>query len=420
MAALVLLSLIAFAFAEDLPQQIHLAFGASSEEMTATWFREGEDLVQVPIVMYGLESQTYEWNATGVFYPYSIASGWKGRVHTATMKNLTSDTEYFYRCGDAKLNKWSEEFSFRTPLPTGPTKTASRFAVYGDMGLGGNTSSDATVKSILMLRQKNLVDVVLHVGDIAYCDTDHEKKGDQKIWSAFLNEIQPIAANTAYMTCPGNHDVFYDTQPYSASFPMPVPKKGAHWYTFDYENIRFISINTEDSTLLSPTLVSEQREWMRAELEKYQKDPNRPSWLIVYAHRPIYCSSTWEWCQTNIKRKHLSDAIESLLQDYNVDLFIAGHTHSYERSHPVYDGKIKGTLASPQATVHLTIGTPGDREGLDKHAWKQPRPAWSAFRRKDLGWGLMTVHNQTHIQWQFKDSKSTKTVDEFWLKKGKW
>eukprot|EP01114_Cavostelium_apophysatum_P015648 TRINITY_DN430_c0_g1_i1.p1 TRINITY_DN430_c0_g1~~TRINITY_DN430_c0_g1_i1.p1 ORF type:complete len:462 (+),score=34.89 TRINITY_DN430_c0_g1_i1:136-1386(+) len=416
MCALALFSVIALACAQDLPdlpQQIHLAFSAAQNEMVVTWYRKEEGLTQIPFVMYGLESGIYGWNVTGIFYPHSKASGWSGTLHTATMTGLNPDTKYFYRCGDVEKNLWSAEFSFHTPLPKGPAKSPSRFAVYGDMGLGGNSS--VTVKSIVQMQQNNMLDVVLHVGDISYCDTDDETKGDQSTWSAFMNEIQPIAANTPYMTCPGNHDVFYEKKPYEETFPMPYAKNGVYWYTFDYQNIRFISFSTEDWFLpLSP-----QRDWLVSELKKYSTEPNAPSWLIVYAHRPIYCSNAWEWCKDDIERWALKESIANLLQDYKVDIFIAGHTHSYERSYPVYDNKVKGSLHKPQATVHLTIGTPGDQEGLD-WAWQHPAPEWSAFRKLQLGWGLMTVHNDTHIQWQFVESATSKTLDEFWLTKGKW
>jgi hypothetical protein len=40
-------------------------------------------------------------------------------------------------------------------------------------------------------------------GDFAYdMDTDDAQIGDQ-----FMRQIEPIAANVPYMTCPGNHEM---------------------------------------------------------------------------------------------------------------------------------------------------------------------------------------------------------------------
>lgn len=146
----------------------------------------------------------------------------------------------------------------------------------------------------------------------------------------------------------GNHDVFFSEAPYLEAFPMPVAKNGVTWYTFDILNIRFIAFSTEDWYLpLSEQVFLQnisfnflKRDWLVSQLENYQNDPNRPPWLIVYAHRPIYCSNAWRykiwfclvftesWCNGDPTRDLLKLCIEDLLQDYGVDLFIAGHTHS--------------------------------------------------------------------------------------------
>lgn len=106
----------------------------------------------------------------------------------------------------------------------------------------------------------------------------------------------------------------------------------------------------------------------------------------------------------------------------------------YERTYPVYDNEVMGTFEAPKATVHLIIGefhfvyvsfqslsfanivgTPGDQEGLDM-SW-QPTPSWSVTHASTIGWGYMTVYNDTHLSWDFVLPNGT-IADQFWLQNG--
>ena len=58
--------------------------------------------------------------------------------------------------------------------------------------------------------------------------------------------------------------------------------------------------------------------------------------------------------------------MEELFYKYGVDIFFTGHTHSYERDYPVYNGVTESTGAlayvNPRATTHLMIGGAGNDE----------------------------------------------------------
>lgn len=71
-------------------------------------------------------------------------------------------------------------------------------AIYGDMGVANNQILDYVLKDSVAGR----IDSVLHIGDIAYDMCDEQSK----IGDTFFNMIQPLAATTPYMLCPGNHE----------------------------------------------------------------------------------------------------------------------------------------------------------------------------------------------------------------------
>ena len=68
-----------------------------------------------------------------------------------------------------------------------------------------------------------------------------------------------------------------------------------------------------------------------------------------------------------------------------VDLVLAGHTHSYERSFPVYESQVDrgsstdgNNFFQPKYPIYVTSESVGNREELAPFSDKQPD--WSAYR----------------------------------------
>uniref|UniRef100_A0A7S3T7S2 Purple acid phosphatase C-terminal domain-containing protein n=2 Tax=Emiliania huxleyi TaxID=2903 RepID=A0A7S3T7S2_EMIHU len=87
--------------------------------------------------------------------------------------------------------------------------------------------------------------------------------------------------------------------------------------------------------------------------------------------------------------------MEPLLFEAGVDLVLSGHVHAYERSRPVYDG-----CSHPCGPVYLNLGDGGNRESAYV-PWREPQPAWSAFRESSFGVGLLTLVNETHARFNW-------------------
>ena len=111
----------------------------------------------------------------------------------------------------------------------------------------------------------------------------------------------------------------------------------------------------------------------------------------VCYHQPMYNSNT----------AHANDgagikaALELTFYNIGVDISFSGHVHAYERNHRVYNGQ-----RDAKAPVYITIGDGGNREGLYTK-WKNPQPAYSAFRQASYGHGELQVFNATHMFWSW-------------------
>ncbi|EFA76035.1 hypothetical protein PPL_10614 [Heterostelium album PN500] len=407
------------------PQTVKLAFTSNPSEMVISWFTEkenGDSLVHFSETHSTLLSWTKLQHKSGVNVTTSSAQPqnftsdtWYGLSHTVLLSNLSPLTTYFYVVGGTSQVAYSQIFKFTTQAfdinttATEPMKKVTPFhiAVYGDMGNG-----DGYNETVAHLKENmDRYNMVLHVGDISYCDYDKVEQGNQTVWNDFLKELEPITSKVPYMTTPGNHDVFYSLTAYQQTFGMPATSDEP-WYSFNYNGVHFISISSESD--LSP--FTKQYQWIKADLEQYRRyNPN--GWIIAYSHRPYYCSTQWDWCRKQTLRALIEATVGSLFQKYNVDIFLAGHTHAYERTYPVYQQLNIGNYDYPGGTVHMVIGTPGNQEGLDKD-FIYPTPDWSASRFSTYGYAQLQVQNETHILWQFLGNQDRKILDQQWIVKG--
>lgn len=81
------------------------------------------------------------------------------------------------------------------------------------------------------------------MGDFAYdLFEDEGRNGDD-----FMNEIQEIAAYVPYMTCPGNHERYYNFSHYKNRFSMPGNKKGFFTAGISVQHISLVTLQKSTS-----------------------------------------------------------------------------------------------------------------------------------------------------------------------------
>jgi hypothetical protein len=211
--------------------------------------------------------------------------------------------------------------------------------------------------------------------------------------------------------------------------------------------------------------------WLEADLAAANADRGRVPWLVVLAHRPMYCvapvaeTGRCRLEQEAMRRGLPADCphnnphacrarrgdgsifsvdaaasgwpLEELLHRYGVDVYVAGHVHDYERYWPVHNYSVGVGNATafdryrnPRATVHVTSGAGGNAEMHEGRA-APPRgrstskdAPWCAFQSGfgptpeqsyDFSYSRVAAHNATHLQWQQFSHTSGRVIDEWWL-----
>ncbi|XP_059154962.1 acid phosphatase type 7-like isoform X1 [Physella acuta] len=395
------------------PDQIHISYGLTPQQMVITWSQLSQ--TEVVVVRYGINNLDQQKMGNCSKF---VDGGTQRRTQficKVTLDDLVPGKTYSYVVGNEF--EFSDKYIFEA-MEDGQD-WSPRLAIYGDMG-------NVNARSLARLELEaysGVYDAILHVGDFAYDFNDIQGTvGDE-----FMRQIQPLATRVPYMTCPGNHEEAYNFSHYRNRFNMPGDD-GKMYYSFNMGPVHFVSISTELIFFwyYGPMQVFYQYEWLKKDLENANLPENRAKqpWIVVFGHRPMYCSSDdTDDCTKfeSITRKGVPGlhifGLEDVLYDNGVDLAIWAHEHSYERLWPIYDRKVmNGSYDHPytdaKAPIHIITGSAGCRENVS--GFVPTPPEWSAFHSMDYGYTRMHVLNKTHMYLeQVSDIKDGQVIDKF-------
>ncbi len=229
-------------------------------------------------------------------------------AHSLTLTGLLPDTIYHYQV----LFEGNEtpDYTFRTAVSY---DTPFGFCVYGDT----RTQADshlAVINTMVALDPY----FTLHTGDVV------EHGYDESHWAIYFATI--CSAATCAQRIPfyyaiGNHEsenpLYYDY----FYLPHNNPDSTESYYSFDYGNSHFISLDTEIP--YGPS--SPQYEWLKSDLrEAYPK-----TFIFVLLHKHPYCAGGHN------STLGLRDTLSPLFEAYEVDFVFSGHSHFYQRNGPI-------------------------------------------------------------------------------------
>lgn len=306
--------------------------------------------------------------------------------------------------------------SFLTPPKVGPDSPIT-IAVVGDWG-----QTDNSVKTGQHMLDAN-ASITLIAGDLSYAD------GFQPYWDSWGRMAEALLSSRPFMAAPGssplhffiirsprdaarelrsychnsiyslgNHEIEEDLMnnpsqfvAFQTRFRFPSVASNATagnlYYSFDSGPAHIVML----CSYCPYKSHSPQYRWLVSDLKRV--DRSRTPWVIAVLHAPWYNSNRAH--HNEGEEVQMREAMERIFYDSKVDLVLAGHVHAYERSHPVFQGRIV-----PDAPVYITIGDGGNREGLAANY--ETAPIWSAYRLAAFGHGVIDIKNATHLLWEWK------------------
>ncbi|MDO5968761.1 metallophosphoesterase family protein [Flavivirga aquimarina] len=235
--------------------------------------------------------------------------GHKTLHHSYNFSELIPETLYAFRVGDGTI--WSEWFQYRT---ASDKNEAFSFIYLGDAQNNLKSMWSRTIRQAFISAPD--AGFILHAGDLI--NDRHAWEWDEWFQAgSFIHSMIPV------VPVAGNHEHYRDsigepiylmhnwTQQFTLPENGPSSSQETDYY-FDYQGVRFIVLN---SSLFRENILyrEEQKKWLHSILSN-----NSNKWTIISYHIPI---------NDTILLKEL----KPILEEYDVDMALQGHIHSYNR-----------------------------------------------------------------------------------------
>ncbi|HEY3175837.1 MAG TPA: metallophosphoesterase family protein [Candidatus Polarisedimenticolia bacterium] len=251
--------------------------------------------------------------------------------HVVKLAGLSPDTRYYYAVGttsDLLAGADADHYFATSPAPGASRPT--RVWVIGDSGTadaGARSVRDAYEAFAAGGPRANLW---LMLGDNAYQDGT-----DAEFQAAVFDMYPGLLQNTVLWPTLGNHDghtADSSTQsgPYYDIFTLPTAGEAGGlasgteaYYSFDYGDIHFICLESYETDRSSGGAMLT---WLREDLVSTNR-----KWIIAFWHHPPYSRGSHD-SDFDIELIQMRENALPILEQGGVDLVLAGHSHSYERS----------------------------------------------------------------------------------------
>lgn len=248
--------------------------------------------------------------------------------HEITLTGLSPDTRYYYSIGTTAAAIEGDHSYFYSTAPVPGTAKPFRVWFLGDSGTG-NADALNVRDAYVDVTGGRATDLMVMLGDNAYnigSDTDYQNA----VFDIYPEQLRQMP----WWPVLGNHDaidIFFNPPgAYYSIVTMPtagesggVASGSELYYSFDYGDVHFVVL---DSQLSDRSAGGAMMTWLAADLAANDK-----FWTIALWHHPAYSKGSHD-SDAETELVDMRENAVPVLEQYGVDLVLAGHSHSYERS----------------------------------------------------------------------------------------
>ncbi len=303
---------------------------------------------RISVVVYGRNAQkgitwytktntksVVELNPANAKVEYAEVFEWEGNyVHKATVTGLAAGAEYAFRVGNGT------EFSAWGKFVTDNGDSKVDFITFADVQAGNQENFNRGARVVEQaFRTMPSAEFMVNLGDFTDDSTNEE-------WDYYDNAMKAINMSSTLVPVAGNHDGLGVENWFNNMFNLDTTESvetsdGVN-YSFDYGNIHFAVVNTNDMLSISLS----QLIWLKNDMNSTDKD-----WKIVLMHKsPYSLGKDAKWPDA----LYLQKALATVVDECGVDLVLSGHDHQYIRTKPLKSNKV-----NEDGTIYILSGTAG-------------------------------------------------------------
>ena len=232
-------------------------------------------------------------------------------------------------------------------LPEGEPRL--RFVSLADTGTGNN-GQYAVAKAMTKFYRQDPFPLAILAGDNIYNNGHIER-----IQAVFERPYQPLLQQgVKFYACLGNHDI--RTKNGVDEVEYPKFNMQGRYYTFQRSIAQFFALDTNRNADWD-----NQLEWLDEQLSQ-----SSAPWKIVFGHHNVYSSGMYGVNQDLVSK------LTPLFKHHNVQLYINGHEHHYERTKPI------------NGTTYLTCGAGAQLRLVGESDWTAYSASQLSFAAYDL------------------------------------
>lgn len=351
--------------------KIVLTPGAKATDLNFAWCSEETGTPTVKIStnqdMSGAKTVTGsadKINKNNSFKNYTASN--KVALKDYLVENMT----YYYQYSTNGVD-WSDTYTYKTHSFSDYQAVLVGDPQIGASGSNGQGTQDDTDIAVNTYAWNKTLQKALGAGGIAENASFILSAGDQIDYSSsgtngsgeiireqeYAGFLYPdVLRSTPLATTIGNHESMVDD--YSLHYNNPnastlgSTESGGDYY-YSYGDTLFISLNSNSRN------VEEHRQLMKEAVASHED----AKWKVVLFHHDIYGSGS---PHSDVDGANLRILFAPLMDEFNIDLCLTGHDHSYARTYQILDGKVIETdgvsenaskAYNPEGTLYIAAGS---------------------------------------------------------------
>lgn len=268
-------------------------------------------------------------------------------VYKALATGLEANTKYYYKVG-SQSQGYSEVGSFVTSGESGDkfeflhyTDTQNYWQnekLFDEAWYGADTIRKA-------LATAPEASFVVHTGDIV------EQAIVEDEWNDIFEQSKDSFLKTTIAPNAGNHDEYGsstkeynpETKEYKTIYDegditlynrhvnveaANGAVTGGSYYSYDFNGMHFVSLNTNDYKEDGKAIGQEQLAWIKKDVEEARA--NGAKWVVLNYHKPLFSKSYHSLQDSDVMA--VKEEFMKLIDDLDIDLALQGHDHVISRT----------------------------------------------------------------------------------------